>query len=77
MPLRGAMPGMKLGRAGVCAWFAVVSQVGLGGEVHAGSGVPSVVTGSLWTVRGRNQVWCWDPRCGSCPLLLRARVSVS
>ena len=55
-------------------WFR---WMGLGGKVHAGSGAPSVVTGSLWTVRGRNQVWCWDPRCGSCPLLLRARVSVS
>jgi len=76
-PLRGAMPGMKLGRAGVCVRFAVVSHDGAGRKVHAGSGAPSVVTGSLRTVRGRNQVWCWDPRCGSCPLLLRARVSVS
>jgi hypothetical protein len=24
-----------------------------GWKVHAGAGVPSVVTGSLWTVRGR------------------------
>ena len=31
-PLRGAMPGMKLGRAGVCAWFAVVSLDGAGRE---------------------------------------------
>jgi len=76
-PLRGAMPGMKLGAGRGLAWFAVVSRDGAGRKVHAGSGVPSVVTGSLWTVRGRNQVWCWDPRCGSCLLLLRARVSVS
>ena len=50
-PLRGAMPGMKLGAGPGSArglpWFR---RMGLGRKVHAGSGVPSVVTGSLWTV---------------------------
>src|SRR5215467_8938831 len=32
----------------------------VGWKVHAGAGVPPAVTGSLWTVRGRNKVWCWD-----------------
>ncbi len=31
-PLRGAMPGMKLGAGGGCAWFAVVSLDGAGRE---------------------------------------------
>jgi len=66
--------GGALGSARGLRWFRLAA---VRGKAHAEGGVPSVVAGRLWTVRGRCQVWCWGPRCGSCPLLLRARVSVS
>jgi hypothetical protein len=53
-PLRGAMPGMKLGRGwGLRVGLRWFGWMAAGWKVHAGAGVPSVVTGSLWTVRGR------------------------
>ena len=53
-PLRGAMPGMKLGRGwGLRVGLRWSGWMAAGLKVHAGAGVPSVVTGSLWTVRGR------------------------
>jgi hypothetical protein len=56
-----AMPGMKLG----AGWgLRMVAVHGCGWKVHAGASVPPVVTGSLWTVRGRNKVWCWVPVAG-------------
>lgn len=41
--------GVGLGSAGGLRWFGWIRG---GRRVHAGAGVPSVVTGVLWTVRG-------------------------
>jgi hypothetical protein len=69
-PLRGAPVGTKLGggRPGpwvICVvWMAdQLTRVGWGGQAWAG--VPLVVTGSSWPVRGRMQVWCWSPMPGA------------
>ncbi len=73
-PLRGAPVGTKPGPAALLAgwgpwavcvvWMAdQLPRAGWGGQAWAG--VPLVVTGSSWPVRGRMQVWCWGPMPGT------------
>ena len=40
-----------------------LTRVRWGGQAWAG--LPLVVTGSSWPVRGRMQVWCWSPMPGT------------